>query len=482
MESAHQNAAVLEIQPKSAKQLPLGAPADGQSDVFISLDNTVNELLSILAISNKGNATFIRAAVATGKSTLARYMVRRFPDRFVMIRVLPSNSDEDIRKKIVKASGSDSSDFTDALESLARQGKTLIVDEAHLVFSFPSLCGDLLKDPDRLSKPDFLFFSTATTGEDDKGNFVVTPAEITKKYMWYPPIPKTAPLVADLKEADVFLSEQSVEFFLKLCCGHWGVFMRAMEWVQHCQEDETEEWDIHKSVSHVKASFTDSMKEELGGWGVGLRSYLVQSRAVRVNGKFSTLLNIPKEFAEVLFGGSKAPFELNRQERNLTIGGFLVPDRSATEGEFVWYDWNNPTKRYGIANSLMAEYYGDVLPSSLGYQSKLNDLDLSEVSGVDFLAQALPFMSFATVVHNPMEVVPGQLQSSLSSNDLLYEDHYNGALASVLQRILKYSVTTPLSPNQGKVDVVVNLGPGKGCCAFELIMAANGQVSTLLAR
>lgn len=89
---------------------------------------------------------------------------------------------------------------------------------------------------------------------------------------------------------------------------------------------------------------------------MGLRKFLKMSRVVHVNGKFSEFSNIPETFIEVLLGGSKSKKELRGQDRELTLNGFLLPERSSADDEFVLYNWEDSTKLYGVANSLMAEY------------------------------------------------------------------------------------------------------------------------------
>ena len=466
------------------KELPLGDPAEESSNVFISLEATVERIKRLLEVRNKGSATFIRAAVATGKTTLAKYLAISHSDEFIMTQM--AKKEDDIRRNIIETihrsvvmESEMPSTFTIALEALAKANKTLILDEAHLLFENTNLVEEMFKYPQQwigIPKPKFLLFSAAGTGQDKDGNSVVTPSEIRNKYMWYPPIPNGKELTNELKDAEVYLSVESVMFFMKLCCGHRGIFMSAMEWVQECQKDSTEEWNIHESVARVRASFEESRKEQLGGWNKGLRRYLTQSRAVRVNGKFSTLGNIPKEFAEVLLGGSKTKSGLNNQERSLTINGFLVPEQEKNDGEFVQCDWNDVVKLYVTSNSLMAEYYGDLFPKELGYQRQLIETDPK--SGADMVARALPFMSFATIVDNLIPANGRELKTSLSADHLPYEDHYNSAMAQVLKD-MKYTVSTPLNPITGKVDVLVTLG-GDNICAIETILATRGQVSCFL--
>ena len=61
--------------------------------------------------------------------------------------------------------------------------------------------------------------------------------EITAKYMWYPPVPEGNTLVEPLDDAGVHLSADSVNFFMQLCGGHRGIFMRAMNWVKEEQQE-----------------------------------------------------------------------------------------------------------------------------------------------------------------------------------------------------------------------------------------------------
>jgi len=249
--------------------------------------------------------------------------------------------------------------------------------------------------------------------------------------------------------------------------------MSAMEWVQDSQGECEYEWDIHKTVSEVRASFEESKKKECGGWDVVLRKYLQNSRAVRVNGQCNNLRNIPEEFAQILFGGAKTIQDLNGQERNLTINGFLVPEREESNGELLGYDWNMPTKVYGVSNSLMAEYYGDMFPSFLQYQKEMIKVKEEPKSGSDLLARIFPFMAFATVVDKPIPSQAGELETPLSAGALPYEDHYKGAMVNVLKD-MKYTVSTPLNNKKGKIDVVVTL-PNRTTCSIETNMAKRSQ-------
>jgi hypothetical protein len=275
---------------------------------------------------------------------------------------------------------------------------------------------------------------------------------------------------------------------MKICSGHRGIFMNAIEWVQQNQQESMTPWDIHESVSRVKSSFTRNKKESRGGWQSGLRKFIKQCRAVRVNGEFSTITNIPDEFAQVVFGGPKEKIDLGDKVRLLTINGFLVPERTNSSDEFVRYDWDDPYQRFGIANALMAEYYFDIF-TQLGHQREWTK-ETPQSAG-DLMARTLPFMSFATVIDNslpnkecegsdnPLSQSTTKLKSPLSNDALPYEDHYNDALAAVLDKV-GYTVSRPLNQVTGEADVVVTYD-GRKTCALEAIMATRPPVSHIFA-
>jgi len=145
---------------------------------------------------------------------------------------------------------------------------------------------------------------------------------------------------------------------------------------------------------------------------VGLRKFLKMSRAVHVNGKFSEFSNVPEAFVEVLLGGSKSKKELRGQDRELTINGFLAPEHSSADDEFVLCNWEDWTKLCGVANSLMAEHCGNMLPSEVGCERQLTGG--GPRSGADMIVRALPFMTFPTVIDNPIPRKDGKLNTPLS--------------------------------------------------------------------
>mmetsp|Transcript_45765 Transcript_45765/g.111584 ORF Transcript_45765/g.111584 Transcript_45765/m.111584 type:complete len:603 (-) Transcript_45765:1699-3507(-) len=448
-------------------------------DVFIPLSETVVKLNQLIEQAKKDKILFIRAPVASGKTTLARYLVTKHGDKFV--QVVPGTTDNMWYRHVIKASGDTSLQLDqvgDALTTIKNQGKTIVIDEAHVLFSHPNVAALFFKLMPTDDTPRFLLFSASGSSVDSQGRTVATPREIKRKYMWYPPKPDAERIVADLADANppVYLDSDSVRFFARLCGGHRGILMTAMEWVQKCQNNnpdklEVTRWNIRDSVSAVRRTFEESLVGGRMPWSTGLRAALVESRAVRVNGEFSDLDNIPTEFGLVLFGGPKRSNELNGKVRELTINGFLFPERQGTDEEFVAYDWMRTDVLFGLPNPMMAEYYGDNLPLEVKTykRSLVEGLEKPE-SAADLIARALPYMTFSAVVGVPISRGDKKLSDPLSSTGLPYEDDYNRTMAEILRNHLDYIVSTPLDQKLGKTDIVVSYEDDT-TCAIESIMA-----------
>ena len=228
-------------------------------------------------------------------------------------------------------------------QKLYENDQVLIFDECHLLFSCPAFCQLLVKKPGYLQKRlKVLMLSAASEAENEQGKIYTTPAEITAKYMWTPPIPNARQLVHQLAAADVYLKEDAIDFFMRLCGGHRSIFMRSMQWVHDMQMKEKKRawWDVRRSLAQVKLSWgngnwtaTDIVKR------TNLLGMLLESRAIRVNGKYKDANNIPDEFAEILCQGESGSLK-PAVRRDLTIHGFILP--SATKDhEFEPYDWNS---------------------------------------------------------------------------------------------------------------------------------------------
>ncbi|CAJ1380520.1 unnamed protein product [Effrenium voratum] len=128
------------------------------------------------------------------------------------------------------------------------------------------------------------------------GRVVSTPAEITQKYMWIPPLSYTQELETQLEEAGVRLDQKSIQFFMRFCGGHRGIFIAAMHWVQSKQSKQSKQrsgkgWDFRQTVGFVRNSYNG------GDWDCAsneILGYLQKSRAVRVNGFYEDVSNVPR--------------------------------------------------------------------------------------------------------------------------------------------------------------------------------------------
>jgi hypothetical protein len=468
---------ILQTTSSRSLRIPtVGRVPNIEEDVFISVEGTVEKIKVLL---EKYRVVFVRAGVASGKTTLAQYMVEELRDEFVEVEY--ASTTEGWYGQLVRASGRTDLRQEDdpvvrtreALRDIGKQGKAIVIDEAHILFSFPDVIRLVVKETEKRNGPKILLFSAAATGHQD-GIDSTTPPEVKARFMWHPPIPQGNTLVDLLKDAGVRLSADSVDFFMKLCSGRRGIFMHAMDWVKEGQEGSTDdEWDYRETISRVRQALDTRRKRGLNGWKMGLFRYLKESRAVRVNSRYSDLNNIPTEFVEVLYGGPKTKAELNGRERELTVAGFLVPEQQKMGEEFEPYDWDFPNVRYAISCSMMAEFYKDAF--ALDYGFELIPQKRSPSSAADLLARVVPFLSFATVVDNSIPDSEGKLQSSLSYEGMPYEDNYNSAISNILSNVLKYTVANPLGAS-GKTDVVVTLDDNK-TCAIESIMASRGRVS-----
>lgn len=158
---------------------------------------------------------------------------------------------------------------------------------------------------------------------------------------------------------------------------------------------------------------------------------------------------------------------------------------SGKSSELVEYNWGDVSVLFGVANSIMAEYYGDRFAAdTYNYKPKL--IKKVPNTAADLLARALPYMSFATVVDNPLpmdqegdtELSQAEgLRTSLPCNKLPHEDNYNQALAAMLTK-LNYRVSTPFDKKNGKTNVVVTYEKKK-LAHLNVSMASRPPVSCL---
>ena len=234
-----------------------GDTAIDATDVFIPLDKTVQKLEDLL---EEERVVFIRAGVASGKSTLAEHLARTQSSKYLQVhppktkKALSEESwENELRKTLLKEKSTDdvaNGDLDSAFQRLYDNDQVLIFDECHLLFSCPSFCQLLVKKPGYLEKRfKVLMLSAASEAANEQGAIYTTPAEIKAKYMWTPPIPHASQLVHQLAAADVYLEEDAIDFFMRLCGGHRSIFMRSMQWVQWTQRETKTRtrWDRQSS-------------------------------------------------------------------------------------------------------------------------------------------------------------------------------------------------------------------------------------------
>ena len=109
---------------------------------------------------------------------------------------------------------------------------------------------------------------------------------------------------------------------------------------------------------------------------------------MRVNGKYSSLHEVPREFVELICKGSGqlAP-DLRRE---LAINDFALP-QSSTAKEFEIMDWTDMKAQYQAANPLLAGYYFHVLENEKGLQLQYDDTKPQHAA--DLLMRASPSCS-----------------------------------------------------------------------------------------
>ena len=460
-----------------------GDTAIDATDVFIPLDKTVQKLEDLL---EEERVVFIRAGVASGKSTLAEHLARTQSSKYLQVhppktkKVFSEESwENELRKTLLKENSTKDVAYGDldyAFQRLYENDQVLIFDECHLLFSCPAFCQLLVKKPGYLQKRlKVLMLSAASEAANEQGAIYTTPAEITAKYMWTPPMPNASQLVHQLAAADVYLEEDAFDFFMCLCGGHRSLFMRAMQWVHDRQMKEKKSarwdirprWDIRQALGEARHSWgngnwtaTDTLKRS------SLLGMLLESRAICVNGKYKDASNIPDEFVEILCQGASGSLK-PAVRRDLTIHGFILPSGpSATKRqEFEPYNWNLVGARYGVSNPFLAAYYRNVLEETRELKV---DVDREVTSCIDLLLRALPYLNFAEVV--AFTVQDERMPGDLSAEDLPFEAQYTSAIIRVLNNHGFEYVAFLEDGTEGKVDIYCK--QGETTFAIEAVMAA----------
>ena len=444
-------------------------PADVTKHVFIPLDDTIRQLEALL---QKHRVVFLRAGVATGKSTLAEYLCRSQPSKFLQVFPPPANCrtfegwEERLRNALqaeaTTAQTASKGGLREIFSRLYENEQVLVFDEGHFLLACPTFYQEFLK---LSSRPMVLLLSAASEVKAVKGEAWATPPEITAKFLWRPAMPDANPLADQLVGAGVFLTEGAVSFFLQIAGGHRGIFMAAMMWVQEKQKKTSQLWNMEQAYSQVKLQWKDKYWADPDSF----LGALAQVRAVRVNGPFADLANIPQEFLEILCGG---PMDLRYDElRTLTVHGFLLPGGPGTDStaeEFIHYDWSAEGALYHVANNLLASYYRSVLKTRQGLELEVN---MNPTSCIDLFLRAVPYLDFVTVLGG-LKVKEGTLQSAFSSRGLPVERQYTSAINAVLTE-LGFDAGPLEDIREGQVDIAVTQ-PNLSRFAIEAVMAAEG--------
>ena len=120
-----------------SRTLPPGDPfANTDEHVFIPLDDTAQKLMK-LVFEEPGQITFVRAPVASGKSTLANFLAKSIPEKFALVET--AVTEEQWEQNFIKAHNNGQGvkpvkTAREAVDALRKQNKALIIDEAHLHF------------------------------------------------------------------------------------------------------------------------------------------------------------------------------------------------------------------------------------------------------------------------------------------------------------------------------------------------------------
>ena len=446
---------------------PIGQVADEDQHVFISLQGCSEKVDKLFAGGHR--VVFIRGGVAIGKTTLAEHLARQYPEKYVMVPFTGGGKQlawemgtvEAIEKSTGESINRDELAFRNALKLAAERNLTLVYDEAHTLCSSTQLCTELFKSSEGFRAKVLLL---SASGDSTASSLTVsTPNEITQKFMWKPPLSYKSDLQEQLKEAGVRLDRESIEFFIQFCGGHRGIFIAAMHWVKSNQTSG-ESWNVNKTVGVVRNSYSH------GQWDcrdTEILGALKESRAVKVNGRYSSVEHTPKEFVELLCAGARPIGQDIRRE--LTINGFVLPKYDSAE-ELQKLNWTNDDLHYKVANPLLAAYYRFQLKKTCGLQ--LQFWPSRPENCADLLMRALPYLFFSKVVSFEGDV------SQLGKGGLPHEQQYNQAILSVLTEI-GYKPFAPQSSKEGdgKPDLMVNMDE-----ETFVMEGAKGQISEHLER
>ena len=163
---------------KNATSRKQGTPQSMRTDVFIPLDKTIQKLDELL---EEKRVVFIRAGVATGKSTLAEHLARTQSSKYLQVHppktkkaLFEESWENELSEDVVERKVPPMMWLTESLDHafqrLYDNDQVLIFDECHLLFSCPAFCQLLVKKPGYLQKRlKVLMLSAASEAANEQG-------------------------------------------------------------------------------------------------------------------------------------------------------------------------------------------------------------------------------------------------------------------------------------------------------------------------
>ena len=187
-----------------------------------------------------------------------------------------------------------------------------------------------------------------------------------------------------MRQAGVRLDQKSIQFFIQFCGAHRGIFIAAMHWVKN-KQTSGESWNFNETVGSVRNSHNN------GRWDCSdakILGILKESRAVKVNGRYSSVEHTPQKFVEPLRAGARPIGQDIRRE--LTINCFVLPRHDSAE-KLQKLNWTNGDLHYKVASPLPAAYFRFQRKKTCGLE--LQFCSSKPEICADLLMRALPYLA-----------------------------------------------------------------------------------------
>jgi hypothetical protein len=383
----------------------------------------------------------------------------------------------------------DTGTFDTLVGDFYRRDGVLILDEAHLLWPYAREVSSVFKG----ASPRVVAFSAASEANvEGKQRETVTPPDLFERYFWHPPQPDFSSLREQCGHAGVPIDGHALKFVWRLCGGHRGLVMRLLEWLGKQQLRSA------LGASQVQWSLSTTAAAVMGGWGDDAApssqqlpsapavssqqlppapattawKELLNSRAVKANGNFTKVQNIPRDFARVLCaGGGVVPDDAAR--RALVVAGLVTPQQAAAGGsvqrEFQHCDSSvqDDETPLVVPNTLMRKFYFKRLKAECALKVK-DDRALSahgDIVCADLLCRAFPHMDVGELARD--------MQDDPVRSGVTYEAAFTRALNSLLPSLLPQAVG----------DKPVSVGPatdGRGSTGeVDTYFAVNGHACAM---